>query len=182
MCQDIAASRQMMDSAQQSLGSSAAAKKNRRCSTDIVVSEPMGSSHAGHVRDRDLQRTCNRQGIPTLGHSMFAHVCGYLCVQEQGEADKARLKQQQEEEREANRRQHDKIQAEKALVEAALERLEIENRERADSVRQAEAAAAKTRAAELAAEEAKKRDIILQLRLVCWKTAIASCYTIGIAS
>lgn len=97
------------------------------------------------------------------------HMCVVSCVQEQGEADKARLKQQQEEEREANRRQHDKIQAEKAQVEAALERLEIENRERAESIRQAEAAAAKTRAAELAAEEAKKRDIILQLRLVCWK-------------
>ena len=89
-------------------------------------------------------------------------------VQEQGEADKARLKQQQEEEQEANRRQHDKIQAEKALVEAALERLELENRERAESIRQAEAAAAKARATELAAEDAKKRDIILQLRLVCW--------------
>lgn len=109
-----------------------------------------------------------RQGfVAPVSHSLVAHVCVAIRVQEQGEADKARLKQQQEEEREANRRQHDKIQAEKALVEAALERLEIENRERADSIRQAEAAAAKTRAAELAAEEAKKRDIILQLRLVC---------------
>lgn len=67
-------------------------------------------------------------------------------VQEQGEADKARLKQQQEEEREANRKQHDKVQSERALLEAALERLEIENRERAQSIRQAEATAVMTRA------------------------------------
>lgn len=49
-------------------------------------------------------------------------------------------------------------------MEAALEKLELENRERAEGIRQAEAAAAKARAAELAADEAKKRDIILQLR------------------
>ena len=48
-------------------------------------------------------------------------------LQEQGEADKARLKQQQDEELEANRRQREKVQAEKAKVEAALERLELEN-------------------------------------------------------
>ncbi len=89
-----------------------------------------------------------------------------LCdpTQEQGEADKARLKQQLEADLEANRRQRDKVQAEKAKVEAALEKLELENRERAEGIRQAEAAASKARAAELAAEEAKKRDIILQLR------------------
>ncbi|KAL3140150.1 hypothetical protein ABBQ38_004427 [Trebouxia sp. C0009 RCD-2024] len=85
-------------------------------------------------------------------------------VKEQGEADKAKLKQQQEEEVEAKRRQRNKVQAEKALVEAALERLELENRERAEGIRLAEAAAAKSRAAELAVEDAKKRDIILQLR------------------
>lgn len=87
-----------------------------------------------------------------------------MCVQEQGEADKAKLKRQQEEEVEAKRRQRNKVQGEKALVEAALERLELENRQRAEGIRLAEAAAAKSRAAELAAEDAKKRDIILQLR------------------
>lgn len=96
-------------------------------------------------------------------------------MQEQGEADKARLKQQQEEEAEAKRRQRNKVQAEKALVEAAVERLELENRERAEGIRLAEAAAAKTRAAELAAEEAKKRDIILQLRwMLCTLVLIRS--------
>ena len=84
--------------------------------------------------------------------------------QEQGEADKARLKQQLEADLEGNRRQRDKVQAEKAKVEAALEKLELENRARAEGIRQAEAAAAKARAAELAADDAKKRDIILQLR------------------
>lgn len=72
---------------------------------------------------------------------------------------------------EANRRQRDKVQAEKAKVEAALEKLELNNRQRAEGIRQAEAAAARARAAEVAADEAKKRDIILQLRQansVCW--------------
>ncbi|DBA99486.1 TPA: hypothetical protein ACH3X3_012074 [Trebouxia sp. C0006] len=85
-------------------------------------------------------------------------------LKEQGEADKARLKQQMEAELEANRRQRDKVQAEKAKVEAALEKLELDNRQRAEGIRQAEAAAARARAAVVAADEAKKRDIILQLR------------------
>jgi len=85
-------------------------------------------------------------------------------MQEQGEADKACLKQQVEADLEANRRQRDKVQAEKAKVEAALEKLELENRQRAEGIRQAEAAAARARAAEIAADQAKKRDIILQLR------------------
>ena len=92
---------------------------------------------------------------------MVMRGCG---VQEQGDADKARLKQQQEEEVQANRRLRDKVQAEKARVEAALGKLELENKERAEGIRQAEAAAAQARAAELAAEDAKKRDLILQLR------------------
>lgn len=49
-------------------------------------------------------------------------------------------------------------------MEAALEKVELDNRERAEGIRQAQAAAAKARAAELAADEANKRDIILQLR------------------
>ena len=102
-----------------------------------------------------------------------------LHLQEQGEADKARLKQQHEEELEANRRQRDKVQAEKAKVEAALERLELENRQRAEGIRQAEAAAAQARAAELAAEDAKKRDIILQLRCSC--PPFESCKLVHIA-
>ena len=72
-----------------------------------------------------------------------------------------------EAELEANRRQRDKVQAEKAKVEAALEKLELDNRQRAEGIRQAEAAAARARAAVVAADEAKKRDIILQLRQAC---------------
>ena len=45
-----------------------------------------------------------------------------------------------------------------------MEKLELDNRARAESIRQQEALAAKARAAELAAEEAKKKDLILQLR------------------
>ena len=99
-------------------------------------------------------------------------------MQEQGEADKARLKQQLEAELEANRRQRDKVQAEKAKVEAALEKLELDNRQRAEGIRQAEAAAARARAAEIAADEAKKRDIILQLRQgsnICWLQPCGTC-------
>ena len=87
-----------------------------------------------------------------------------LSLQEQGEADKAKLKQQLEADLEANRRQRDKVQAERQQVEAALEKLELDNRARAEGIRQQEALAAKARAAELAAEEAKKKDLILQLR------------------
>ena len=56
------------------------------------------------------------------------------------------------------------MQGERALVDAALEKLEVDNKARAEGIRQAEALAAKARAAELAAEEAKKKDLILQLR------------------
>ncbi len=83
-----------------------------------------------------------------------------------------------EAELEANRRQRDKVQAEKAKVEAALEKLELDNRQRAEGIRQAEAAAARARAAVVAADEAKKRDIILQLRQassVCWLQPCCTC-------
>lgn len=96
------------------------------------------------------------------------------CLQEQSEADKARLKAQLEADLEANRRQREKVQAEKAKVEAALEMLEMENKCRAEAIRNTQAAAAKAMAQAAAVEAAKKKDLILQLRHVKLQPAVAT--------
>ena len=54
--------------------------------------------------------------------------------------------------------------ADKANVEAALHKLEAENRQRAEEIRKAEAEAQGQMAKAAAAEQAQKRDLILQLR------------------
>lgn len=64
----------------------------------------------------------------------------------------------------ANRSKRDAVIGEKAKLEAAIEKLEQDNKQRAEAIRQLEAEAAKERAAALAAEQAQKRDLILQLR------------------
>ena len=62
--------------------------------------------------------------------------------------------------------------ADKANVEAALHRLEAENRQRAEEIRKAEAEAQEQTAKAAAAEQAQKRDLILQLR---WLFLPGSC-------
>ena len=95
-------------------------------------------------------------------------------VQEQSEADKARLKTQLDADLEANRQQRERVQAEKAKVDAALEMLEMENKCRAEAIRNAQAAAAKAMAEAAAVEAAKKKDLILQLRHVTPQPADAT--------
>ena len=62
--------------------------------------------------------------------------------------------------------------ADKAGVEAALHKLEAENRQRAEEIRKAEAEAQEQMAKAAAAEQAQKRDLILQLR---WLFIPGSC-------
>ena len=62
--------------------------------------------------------------------------------------------------------------ADKAGVEAALHKLEAENRQRAEDIRKAEAEAQEQMAKAAAAEQAQKRDLILQLR---WLFIPGSC-------
>ena len=58
----------------------------------------------------------------------------------------------------------EQVIADKANVEAALHKLETENRQRAEEIRKAEAEAQEQMAKAAAAEQAQKRDLILQLR------------------
>ncbi|KAL0036127.1 hypothetical protein WJX79_004471 [Trebouxia sp. C0005] len=137
--------------------------KHDSCQREAVAADLAARAAAVRQRRDDMAAT-QEAAIRARQQLVQQNLQAGQQLKEQGEADKARLKQQVEAEREANRRQRDKIQAEKAKVEAALEKLELDNRQRAEGIRQAEAAAARARAAEIAADEARKRDIILQLR------------------